>query len=54
MELPARKTTISPERSSDSKLNPSDLLKELQKITNDEQILNFIASQTDLKLSRNE
>lgn len=39
---------------SSGKLTPEDLLRELEKITDDERVLSFIASQADLKLKRGE
>jgi hypothetical protein len=37
-----------------NKLTPEELLKELEKITDDERVLHFISSQTELKFTRND
>lgn len=39
---------------SSSKMSTEDLIKELEKITDDERVLNFISSQAELKLKKSE
>ena len=48
------KSTSVPVEDSSNKLTTDELIKELEKITDDEKVLNFISSQADLKLRKNE
>jgi hypothetical protein len=49
-ELPRK----SPIEDTASKMTAEDLIKELEKITDDERVLNFISSQAELKLKKSE
>ena len=47
-------TSHSIDEASSNKLSTDDLLKELEKITDDDRVLTFISSQAELKLKKNE
>ena len=46
-------TSHSIDESSSNKLTTDELLKELEKITDDDRVLTFISSQAELKLKKN-